>query len=295
MKQELKNKIILIIIAIILFLFFLFVFFLLNNKKWFKNIDFSTKKSIEICNSQLIKNNSIQIFNLFSNKTIESPLFIDGQAIGPWYFEGSFPVFLYDSNGKEVASGIAMAKSDWMTENPVPFEVTLNFIVPETEKGTLIFKKDNPSGLPENDDEVVIPIKFSNKIQLIKLYYYNEIEDKKINPNISCSEEFVLPVERKVFLSKTPIKDSINLLLQGIISENEKNLGFSSEFPLDNFELIGTNLKNGILVLEFSDSLNKTSGGSCRVNLLRQQIEKTVKQFEEVREVRFLPETLFQP
>lgn len=295
MKQELKNKIILIIIAIILFLLTIFIFFLLNNKKWFKNIDFATKKSIEICNSQSIKNNSIQIFNLFSNQTIKSPLSIDGQAIGSWYFEGSFPVFLYDSNGKEVASGIAMAKSDWMTENPVPFEITLNFTVPETEKGTLVLKKDNPSGLPENNNEIVVPIKFSNKTQSIKLYYYNEIEDKKINPHISCSEEFVLPVERKVFLSKTPIKDTINLLLQGIILENEKKLGFSSEFPLESFELVGTNLKNGILVLEFSDSSNKTNGGSCRVNLLRQQIEKTVKQFEEVKEVRFLPETLFQP
>jgi hypothetical protein len=283
------------IITITLLLLAIFIFYLLNKQELFKDIDFTTEKSMEIRISQSIKNNSIQVFNILEDQVIKSPLFINGQAVGSWYFEGSFPVFLYDNNGKEITSGIAMAKSDWMTKNLVPFEVTLNFTVPETREGTLVLKKDNPSSLPENDEKISIPIKFSSKTQLIKLYYYNEVEDKKINPYISCSEEFVLPVERKIFLSQTPIKDAINLLLQGVISENEKQLGFSSEFPLEGFELIGANLKNGTLILEFSDPFNKTSGGSCRVNLLRQQIEKTVKQFEEVQEVRVLPETLFQP
>jgi len=277
------------IITITLLLLAIFIFYLLNKQELFNNINFTTNIS------KSIKNNSIQVFNISKDLFIESPLSINGQAIGSWYFEGSFPVVLYDDNNKEIALGIAMAKSDWMTEDLVPFEVSLNFTVPKTKEGTLVFKKDNPSGLPENDEKLSIPIKFSDKTQLVKLYYYNEAEDKKINPSISCSEEFVLPVERKIFLSQTPIKDAINLLLQGVISENEKQLGFSSEFPLEGFELIGANLKNGTLILEFSDPFNKTSGGSCRVNLLRQQIEKTVKQFEEVQEVRVLPETLFQP
>jgi hypothetical protein len=282
-------------ITITLLLLSIFIFYLLNRKEWFKNVDFTTKKTTKISSSQIIKNDSIQIFDILKYQVISSPLSINGQAIGSWFFEGSFPVVLYDANGKEIVSEVAMAKSNWMTEDLVPFELTLNFTVPETKEGTLVFKKDNPSGLPENDEEISIPIKFSNKTQLIKLYYYNEKEDKKINPHISCSEEFILPVERKVFLSKTPIKDTINLLLKGFISENEKQLGFSSEFPLEGFELIGANFKNGTLILEFSDPSNKTSGGSCRVNLLRQQIEKTVEQFEGVEEVKFLPETLFQP
>ncbi|MGC8651262.1 MAG: hypothetical protein ACP5RX_01445 [Minisyncoccia bacterium] len=56
------------------------------------------------------------------------------------------------------------------------------------------------------------------------------------------------------------------------------------------------NLKpNGTLILKFNDSLNKTSGGSCRVGILWFQIEATAKQFSEVKKVEFLPEELLQP
>jgi len=168
------------IITITLLLLAIFIFYLLNKQELFNNINFTTNIS------KSIKNNSIQVFNISKDLFIESPLSINGQAVGSWYFEGSFPVFLYDNNGKEITSGIAMAKSDWMTKNLVPFEVTLNFTVPETREGTLVLKKDNPSSLPENDEKISIPIKFSSKTQLIKLYYYNEVEDKKINPYISC-------------------------------------------------------------------------------------------------------------
>lgn len=40
---------------------------------------------------------------------------------------------------------------------------------------------------------------------------------------------------------------------------------------------------------------NKTNGGSCRAGILWFQIEATAKQFSEVKQVRFLPEELFQP
>jgi hypothetical protein len=90
---------------------------------------------------------------------IESPLTLTGEARGMWYFEASFPVMLTNWDGLIIAEGIAQAQSDWMTEEYVPFEVTLTFEPPYKvgdpdfmQKGALILKKDNPSGLPENDD-----------------------------------------------------------------------------------------------------------------------------------------------
>jgi hypothetical protein len=48
-----------------------------------------------------------------------------------------------------------------MTEEFVPFTATLTFEQPETETGFLVLEKDNPSGLPEQADELRIPVSFT--------------------------------------------------------------------------------------------------------------------------------------
>ena len=60
-----------------------------------------------------------------------------------------------------IAEGVAQAQSDWMTSDYVPFTATLTFAKPSySDRGTLILKKDNPSGLPEHDAALEVPIKF---------------------------------------------------------------------------------------------------------------------------------------
>jgi len=106
--------------------------------------------------------NEIIILNEPRPETIiSSPLKISGEARGTWFFEASFPVVLVDWDGLIIAEGIATAQSDWMTENYVPFEATLNFTNPNTSvsnRGALILKKDNPSGEPKNDDALEITV-----------------------------------------------------------------------------------------------------------------------------------------
>lgn len=102
----------------------------------------------------------IRVADPAPDTVISSPLLVAGEARGSWYFEASFPVKLLDGNGKEIASAPAQAKEPWMTENFVPFEVSLEFSRPETSNGYLILKKDNPSGLPEHDRELKIPVRF---------------------------------------------------------------------------------------------------------------------------------------
>jgi len=103
----------------------------------------------------------IKVFSPTSGALITSPMSVTGEARGNWYFEASFPVRLYDANGKELAVIPAQAEGEWMTTNYVPFSVTLNFETPTTPTGTLVLEKDNPSGLPEFDDKVSIPVRFS--------------------------------------------------------------------------------------------------------------------------------------
>ena len=90
---------------------------------------------------------------------VASPLTVTGKARGTWYFEASFPVKLLDDAGNQIASGIAQAEGEWMTEDFVPFSVTMEFTT-TASFGLLVLEKDNPSGLPENAAQVVIPVQF---------------------------------------------------------------------------------------------------------------------------------------
>jgi hypothetical protein len=104
--------------------------------------------------------NLIEVKTPLKNATVTSPLVISGNARGAWYFEASAPVELRDANGKVIAQGHVTAQGDWMTEDYVPFTATLTFTKPSTGTGTLVLKNDNPSGLPEHQKELDIPVKF---------------------------------------------------------------------------------------------------------------------------------------
>ena len=106
------------------------------------------------------KQDLIRVSRPLPNDLVQSPLIVEGEARGYWFFEADFPVVLLDDNGDQLASGIATAQSDWMTEDFVVFESRLTFDDPPTQGGNLILKKDNPSGLPENDDQLRIPLRF---------------------------------------------------------------------------------------------------------------------------------------
>lgn len=98
---------------------------------------------------------------LSTNGKISSPLTIHGRARGTWFFEASFPVMLVDWDGRIIAHVPAQAEGEWMTTDYVPFAATLEFDKPSyKDTGALILKKDNPSGLPEHDDAVEVPIVF---------------------------------------------------------------------------------------------------------------------------------------
>lgn len=84
----------------------------------------------------------------------EIVLSISGEARGMWYFEASFPVEIKIGT-TTIATGIAEAQSDWMTEDFVPFEVEIEYGDEYSgEAATIILKKDNPSGLSENDAQL---------------------------------------------------------------------------------------------------------------------------------------------
>ena len=99
----------------------------------------------------------VKITSPLAGATVGKTFTVKGEARGQWYFEASFPVQVKDKDNNTVGQGIAQAESEWMTTEFVPFSapvVVTNYSGP----ATLVLLKDNPSGLPENEDAVSIPI-----------------------------------------------------------------------------------------------------------------------------------------
>ena len=112
--------------------------------------------------NELSKLDLVTIDSPRPNAGIASPLHISGKARGSWYFEASFPVELQDTKGRVIAQGAAKAQSDWMTNNFVSYQLDLTYPTqPKGSKGTLLLKKDNPSGDPAKDDSLIVPVVFN--------------------------------------------------------------------------------------------------------------------------------------
>lgn len=122
----------------------------------------STGKSkyLEIRNGKL-EEAPIYIESPLGGASVSSPLTVSGVVKGPWFFEASFPLVLTDWDGKIIAQSHATAQGEWMTADYVRFTGTITFEKPAYgERGTLVFRKDNPSGLPRNDDAREITVFF---------------------------------------------------------------------------------------------------------------------------------------
>jgi hypothetical protein len=215
-----------------------------------------------------------------SGQEITSPLSIEGSARGSWYFEASFPVELQDANGNLIASTAAQAQGDWMTEEFVPFRATLDFSAPGTETGFLVLKKDNPSGLPANDAEVKVPVKFGQATEKTEVNVY--FSSEKLDPEVTCTKVF--PVKRMVTKSATVAKSALEELLKGP-TDAEKSEQYSTAIN-SGVALKSVTIVDGIAKADFDKQLGFQVGGSCKVGLIRLQIEQTLKQFPAVKEVQ---------
>jgi hypothetical protein len=150
----------------------------------------------------------IKVSKPLPDQIIQSPFMVEGEARGTWFFEASFPVKLLDANGNVIASHFAQAQGDWMTEDFVPFKSQLEFENPDTDTGVLILEKDNPSGLPENDAKIEIPVRFGNQSAKI-------IEDT----DPQKGEYFVYSI-----LKSIDIKNNVIIVEQLINGPNEKEI-----------------------------------------------------------------------
>lgn len=228
------------------------------------------------------KQNLIKLTTPRPNEAVKSPLSIEGEARGFWFFEASFPVKIYDANDRLIGVTIAQAKADWMTENFVPFQAELEFSLATTQKGTLVLEKDNPSGLLENADELRIPIAFKEiaspgQTMKVQVFFNND----RMDPEFSCNKVF--PVEREILKTQAVARAALEELLKGP-SEKEESEGFFTSIN-SGVKIQKLTIENGVAKVEFDEQLEFQVGGSCRVAAIRAQITQTLKQFPTVQSV----------
>ena len=232
--------------------------------------------------NELEKLDLIKIDNPRPNQVIENPLYVTGEARGFWFFEADFPVKLFDDNGFLLGVTPAQASGAWMTEDFVAFKATLLFAVPSTSKGKLVLEKDNPSGLPEHADELIIPIYFkempgaSQELMTVRIF----LSDSNFvnEPYFDCSR--TIAVERQVPETLAVGKTAIESLLRGA-TDQEINQGFVSSIS-PGVRIQSLNIENGVAEVDFNEQLEFQVGGSCRVTAIRAQITETLKQFSTI-------------
>jgi len=92
-----------------------------------------------------------------SGASVSAAFTVKGEAPGNWFFEASFPIKVVDAQGSAIGQGIAQAAGEWMTTEQVPFSAEVT-TAGYSGPATLVLLRDNPSGLPENNDALEIPI-----------------------------------------------------------------------------------------------------------------------------------------
>ncbi|MFH0852377.1 MAG: GerMN domain-containing protein [bacterium] len=284
------NKIIIAIIAIIIVAGAIFLglrfltpedTWLCQNGQWIKHGNPSSPMPTDGCGTPAPEQ-EITMISPQPNQVVTSPLIIEGTSKGGWFFEGSFPIKILDASGQEIASSFVQAQSDWMTTDPVNFRGEIRFISPASGNGTLLLQKDNPSGLPQNDKEFRVPIRFdASQTTKVKAYFNND----NLDPQISCNKVF--PVEREIPKTAAVARAALEELLAGVTFKEQNNGYQTSINPGVKIQslTIDPPAGGGVARVDFDEQLEFQVGGSCRVSAIRAQITQTLLQFPTVKSV----------
>lgn len=104
MKTKILISVILFLGGVILILFILRFFlggdedsWLCQNCQWVKHGQPSAPKPNQPC---CLEEKEVIVFSPQPNQVIESPLMVEGEAKGYWFFEASFPIRILDEQGK---------------------------------------------------------------------------------------------------------------------------------------------------------------------------------------------------
>lgn len=250
---------------------------LCQNGEWIKHGNPNAPQPTTVCGDRK-KSDEVLVTKPQLNQVISSPLTVEGQAKGNWFFEASFPIELVDDQGTILGQSHVQAQSDWMTDGFVPFKGEMNYQVTATTTGKLILKNDNLSGLPQNNKRIEMPVLISpSPTMTIKVFFSNN----KLDKEITCNRVF--SVERQVAKTVAVAGQVLAELLKGPSAEDKANGYYTSINPGVTLQKLTIN--QGTARVDFDQTLEKAVGGSCRVSAIRAQLVQTLKQFSTIKDV----------
>ena len=97
-------------------------------------------------------------FSIAPGAKVKGVMDATGVLKNAYFFEANIRVDILDTNKQTLREGFGTATTEWMTTGPVSFKTKLDFSGLATGPGFIAIRNDNPSGLPENDKEIFIPI-----------------------------------------------------------------------------------------------------------------------------------------
>jgi len=221
----------------------------------------------------------IKVISPTAGLEVSSPIEITGIVNGNGWigFEGQVgTVELIAGDDTFLGQAILVAKTDWMTENPINFEASLDFQAPPADtEGVLIFHNENPSGDLTNDKTFSLPVKIlASETTIVKVYFSLNSE--------SATCEHVVSVERTIPKTEAVATAAINELLKGPI---DQEIGVYGTSINPDVKIQNLKIENGTAYIDFDEQLDYQMGGSCRVTAIRAQITETLKQFPTVEDV----------
>jgi hypothetical protein len=246
-----------------------------SDGQWVKHGNPSSPKPTVPCPGQAPE---VVVTSPQPHQAISTPLTVTGKARGDWFFEASAILRLLDAQQREIASGTVHALGDWMADSLVDFEGRIRFVSPASDTGTLVLQNDNPSGLPGNQKEFRVPVRFdASHAMKVKAYFGNQ----KLDPESSCTKAF--PVEREIPTTDAPARAAIDELLAGP-TPVEQTAGYFTSIN-SGVTVRSLTIQDGLAAVDFDERLGFQVGGSCRVSAIRAQITETLMQFSTVKSV----------
>lgn len=101
-------------------------------------------------------------FSIAPGAKVKGVMDATGVLKNAYFFEANVRVAILDGDKQTLREGFGTATTEWMTTGPVSFKTKLDFTGLAAGPGFIAIRNDNPSGLPENDKEIFIPIVIIN-------------------------------------------------------------------------------------------------------------------------------------
>lgn len=97
-------------------------------------------------------------FSILPGQKVSGMVSYAGSVKNAYFFEANILINVLDANKNLLKGGYAMATTDWMTVEPVVFSGSIDFTGLPKGPAYIEIHNDNPSGLPENDKNILIPV-----------------------------------------------------------------------------------------------------------------------------------------